>query len=210
VFTLGQKRSISWLAAILAALSWVALVAPMAAQTPGGTSLTGKLLVASPTMTDARFDRTVILMVKHDRDGAFGIVVNKPVGEHAWSEILGMFGDKIVDNPGKVRVFVGGPVQLELAFVLHGAADYHDAATVDIDGHVAMTSSREVLRAVASGKGPQKNLIAFGYAGWGPQQLEGEMLRRAWTTAPGDMNLIFDEDREKVWDIAYGRRGQDL
>jgi putative transcriptional regulator len=197
------------LAAMLAALAWLNLPPPTAAEPAARTSLAGQLLVASPSMTDPRFDRTVILMVKHDSQGAYGIVINRPVGEHAWSELLGMFGEKDATVPGKVRVFVGGPVQLELAFVVH-SADYLRPGTVDIDARVAMTSSRDILRDIANNNGPKKSIIAFGYAGWGPGQLEGEMARRSWTTAPADPALIFDEAREKVWDSAYGKRGMDL
>jgi putative transcriptional regulator len=197
------------LAAILTAFASLSLTPPIAAEPAARTSLAGQLLVATPSMTDPRFDRAVILMVKHDSQGAFGIVINRPVGEHAWSELLGMFGEKDVTVPGKVRVFVGGPVQLELAFVIH-SADYGRPGTVDIDGRVAMTSNREILRDIANNNGPKKSLVAFGYAGWGPGQLEGEMARRVWSTTPADTALIFDEEREKVWDSAYARRGQDL
>jgi putative transcriptional regulator len=206
--TMSAIRRLLGFAVGLIAVSCFTLAGP-AAEPSAGNSLAGQLLVASPEMTDPRFDHAVILMVKHDSQGAFGIVINKPVGEHAWSELFGLFGEKDVSHDGKVSVFVGGPVQLELAFVVH-SADYHRAGTVDIDGHVAMTSSRDVLRDIASGSGPQKSLIAFGYAGWGPQQLESEMARHTWTTAPADVGLIFDEAREKVWDIAYSKRGQDL
>jgi putative transcriptional regulator len=93
--------------------------------------------------------------------------------------------------------------------VLHGT-DYHRPETVEIDGRVAMTSSREILRDIASHRGPEKVLVAFGYAGWGPGQLEGEFGQRAWFTAAEDSKLIFDEDRDKVWDDAMARRTQDL
>src|SRR5262245_42394083 len=197
------------LAIILTAPVWLTFTAPTAAEPSARASLAGKLLVASPSMTDPRFDRTVILMVKHDGQGAFGIIINKPVGEHAWSDLFGMFGEKDATVPGKVPVFVGGPVQLELAFVVH-SADYHRSGTVDIDERLAMTSSRDILRDIASNNGPKKSIIAFGYAGWAPGQLEGEMARQSWTTAPADPALIFDEPREKVWDIAYSKRGLDL
>ena len=106
-------------------------------------------------------------------------------------------------------------------FVLH-SAEYRLPETTDIDGRIAMTSSREVLRAIAGrpgagdgagsgkGQGPRQSLIAFGYAGWGPGQLEGELAQRAWFTAPAEAKLVFEEDRDKVWDIATSRRTQDL
>jgi putative transcriptional regulator len=136
-------------------------------------------------------------------------MINRPVAERPWSEVLSLLGEKDANVPGMVRLFAGGPVQLELAFVLH-STDYQAAGTMDIEGRAAMTSNRDILRAIANGSGPHKSLIAFGYAGWAAGQLESEMARGAWTTAPADSALIFDEEREKVWEIAYGRRGQDL
>jgi putative transcriptional regulator len=160
-------------------------------------------------MGDPRFDRAVILMVRHDTDGALGIVINKPVGERPLADLLEIFGEKGSNATGQVRIFAGGPVQRELGFVVH-TADYRRSGTLDIDGRVAMTSSREILRDIAANQGPKKSLIAFGYAGWAPGQLEGEMERRVWAVAPADETLIFDQDREKVWESAFSRRVQDL
>jgi putative transcriptional regulator len=180
-----------------------------AAQTTGTASLTGQLLVASPSMGDPRFAHTVILMVRHDKDGAFGIVVNRPVEERPLAGLLETLGEKDTTATGQVRIFAGGPVQPEMGFVVH-STDYHQPDTVDINARVAMTSSREILRDIGNDKGPRKNLIAFGYAGWAPGQLEGELARRDWVLAPGESKLIFDEDRDQVWDAAYSRRMQDL
>jgi putative transcriptional regulator len=90
------------------------------------------------------------------------------------------------------------------------SADYRASGTIDVDGRVAVTANRDVLRDIARKQGPKKSLIAFGYAGWGPGQLEGEMALRAWFTAQDDEGLVFDEDRDKVWDAAMKRRTQDL
>jgi putative transcriptional regulator len=100
-------------------------------------------------------------------------------------------------------------VQPEIGFVLH-SADYRRSDTVDIDAHVAMTASREILRDIANRHGPQKFLVAFGYAGWAPTQLEGELAQGFWFIAPEDARLVFDLDRGKVWDDAMKRRTQDL
>jgi putative transcriptional regulator len=180
-----------------------------AAQTTGTASLTGQLLVASPSMGDPRFAHTVILMVRHDKDGAFGIVVNRPVEERPLAALLETLGEKDTAATGQVRIFAGGPVQPDMGFVVH-STDYHQPDTVDVNAGVAMTSSREILRDIGNDKGPRKNLIAFGYAGWAPGQLEGELARRDWVLAPGESKLIFDEDRDKVWDAAFSRRMQDL
>jgi putative transcriptional regulator len=182
---------------------------PTPAQSPPPASLAGQLLIAAPAMSDPRFDRAVILMVRHSQTGALGIAINQPLGERPLAMVLDALGEKDSGASGAVRIFIGGPVQPEVGFVIH-SSDYRAAGTLDLDGHVAMTSSREILRDIAHGGGPSKRLIAFGYAGWGPGQLEGEMANRFWFTAPADAKLIFDEDRDKVWDEAMKRRTQDL
>jgi putative transcriptional regulator len=182
-------------------------------------SLAGQLLIATPTMGDPRFAQTVILMARHDREGAFGIVINRPLGERSLAQLLEALGKKSDNQPApddpasqrRVRIFAGGPVQPELGFVLH-SAEFRLPETQTIDAHIALTASREILRALARppGEGPRHSLIAFGYAGWGPGQLEGELASRAWFTAPADSRLVFEEPREKVWEIAVSRRTQDL
>jgi putative transcriptional regulator len=203
-----MNRLIGPVLALLAMLVPAAGV-PARAQVPEHVSLAGQLLIASPAITDPRFARTVILMVQHDRNGALGIVVNLPVGERPVANLLEMIGEPDSKAAGTVRIFAGGPVQREMGFVVH-SADYGRADTIAIDGRIAMTASREILRDIANGRGPQKSLIAFGYAGWGPGQLEGERVRGSWFITPADSKLVFDADREKVWDLAYAQRTQDL
>jgi putative transcriptional regulator len=188
---------------------WVALQTPdraLAAETTPRASLAGQFLIATPAMRDTVFDHAVILMVRHDQDGAFGIVINRPLGQRPMADLLGA-ADTAAS--GNVQVFVGGPVRPNIGFVVH-STDYRRAETLDVDGRVAMTSSREVLRDIADKKGPAKALIAFGYAGWAPGQLEGELARNVWYTAPEDPALVFDDDRDKVWEHAMARRTQDL
>jgi len=208
VFPMWQARALPALALLI---SLIAVVSPVAAQqAPEKTaSLAGQFLVATPSMSDPRFERTVILMARHDKDGAFGLIVNRLAAERPLSELLEALGDKDAAVNGKVRLFAGGPVQPELGFVIH-SPDYHSAQTLDVDGQVAVTMNREILRDIGIGKGPQKSMVLFGYAGWAPGQLEGEIARRSWTTVPADGKLIFDENREKLWDIVYALRGQDL
>jgi putative transcriptional regulator len=160
-------------------------------------------------MGDPRFERTVILLVEHNQRGAFGIVINRPIGERPLASVLESFGEKTAGIAGTARVFWGGPVQPGAGFVVH-SADYVRAGTIDIDGHVAMTSSLEILRDIARDKGPKKSLLALGYAGWGPGQLEEELRREAWFTVPADPGLIFDDDRETVWEKASARRPRDI
>jgi putative transcriptional regulator len=182
---------------------------PAPAQTAERTSLAGQLLVASPAMTDPRFYQAVVLIVRHDQKGALGIVINRPLEDRSLASLLGASGDKGTAVTGSVRIFAGGPVQPEIGFVVH-SADYLRPDTIDIDGRVAMTSSREILHDIANNQGPTKSLVAFGYAGWGPGQLEGELAQRFWFMTPQDAKLVFDQDRDKVWDDAMKRRTQDL
>lgn len=169
----------------------------------------GRLLVASPQMGDPRFYHAVILVVRHDRNGALGIIINRPVEDRSLASLLEALGEKNSGVVGSVRIFAGGPVQPEISFVLH-SADYHRPETVDIDGRVAMTSSPQVLRDIVNGQGPSKSLVAFGYAGWRSGQLEGELDQCAWLTALGDEKLIFDAERDEVWDQAIKHRTPDL
>jgi putative transcriptional regulator len=201
-------RPILVLAALLALL---AVAPPISAQQPGEkfVSLAGQFLVATPSMEDPRFARTVILMARHNKDGAFGLIVNRPAAERPLSQLLEALGEKGAPVSGTVRLFAGGPVQPELGFVMH-SPDYMGPQTLEVDGHVSVTMSLEILKDIGAGKGPQKSLITFGYAGWAPGQLESEIARRSWTTVPADSKLIFDEDRSKLWDIVYALRIQDL
>jgi len=172
-------------------------------------SLAGQLLIAAPTIGDARFNHTVILVLRHDKDGAFGVVINRPIGERSISTLLEASGDSDPDAEGSVQVFAGGPVQPELGFVVHDA-EYRRAETLDVDGRIAMTASREVLRDIGHSHGPKDSLFALGYSGWGPGQLEGEMARHDWFTTPGDPKLIFDDDRHNLWEDAMARRTREL
>ncbi len=183
-----------------------ALPAPdrtQSAETPHA-SLAGQLLVAPEAMRDPRFDHAVILILRHDKEGALGIVINRPLGRRPMADLI---GDSAVT--GDVQVFVGGPVEPNVGFIVH-SAEYHRAVTLEVDGRVAMTANREVLRDIADHKGPAKVLIAFGYAGWAPGQLEAELAHNVWYTAPEDPALVFDDDRDKVWEHATARRTRDL
>jgi len=200
----------------LAALALPALlsgaVAPTATEPavppPARGSLTGQLLIASPEMRDPRFDHAVIVVVRHDSDGAFGLVINMPVGERPLAELLAAIGETGAGD-GKVPVFVGGPVQPEVALVLH-SAEYRGSGTLAIDGRLAVTGDRQILRDLAAKTGPEKSLLCLGYAGWAAGQLDAEMEHNVWFTAPEDPALVFDAERDKVWDLALARRTRDL
>ncbi|MEA2781806.1 MAG: putative transcriptional regulator [Rhodospirillaceae bacterium] len=197
-------------------LACVVLLAPMlvraapepAVVTVGGASK-GQLLIAAPRIDDPRFHHTVILMVQHDQGGALGIIINRPVEEHSLANLMAMIGAKDDGVHGKVLVFAGGPVEPWIGFILH-SPEYERTGTVHIDEDLAMTSNPEILRDIGHDKGPRKRLVAFGYTGWGPGQLELEMARHDWYTAPADPNLVFDDDRKKLWQDAMAHRSSDL
>jgi putative transcriptional regulator len=205
-----MRRIARYLVLALLAAPTTLLAAPSdPTRTPEPPSLKGQFLIATPAMQDPRFDHAVILMVRHNRDGALGIVINRPLGEKPLADVLAAFGSKDASAAGAVPVFLGGPVQLDVSFVIHGS-DYQKADTLAIDARLAATPTSEVLDDIARNQGPAKRLIAFGYAGWAPGQLEGELSRSVWYTAPADPGLVFDDDRDKVWEHAAARRVQDL
>ena len=196
------------IAVALLALSAVS-VAAMPGTSAEGDSLAGQLLVASPDIGDPRFARAVILMLRHKSSGAVGIVINRPIEERTFASLLQAIGDDAGDVEGRVLLFAGGPVEPQAGFVLH-SSDYHRDQTMEVTAGIAVTSSRETIRDIAHKRGPDKTLIAFGYAGWGPGQLESEMAQHSWFVAPADPALVFDDDRAALWQDAMARRRRAL
>lgn len=191
------------LAAAAAVLPAAVLHAALPAEPPdvsAPSSLAGQLLVASPHMREP-FDHAVILMAQHNRDGALGIVINHPIDSRPIAEVLKALGEDADGITDSVRVYLGGPVGPNVAFVIH-SADYRRDDTIDIDGRVALTDAAEVLHDIGLGKGPGKSLVALGYAGWAPAQLEDEIASGAWIAVPEDPAMVFDDDRNKVWSDA--------
>ena len=209
MFSNWLSRLILILTAIVVPGTFLNAAQPCCVQAPVNDSLAGQLLIASPAIRDPHFDHAVILVVRHNNDGAMGIVINMPTEERPLANILEMVGEKDTNVTGKVQLFAGGPVQPELGFVIH-SSDYRGPGTIDVNERVLMTSNSRILRDIGNNKGPRKTLIAFGYAGWAAHQLDDELRRRVWFTTPADVNLIFDENREKLWEFAYARRAQDL
>lgn len=186
------------------------MAAPTRAETAQEhASLAGQLLVASPRMDSPVFSRTVIVVVRHDSQGAIGIIINRPIGERPLASLLKALGDETTAATGTVRVYRGGPVQPDIGLVIY-TADYHSPQTIVIDQNIALTSSRTILRDIGSDHGPHKSLIAFGYAGWGPGQLEAEREQGFWFTTPEDPTLVFGANPDAIWDEAVKRRTQDL
>jgi putative transcriptional regulator len=188
------------------------LAAPLGAATEAANdanSLAGQVLIAAPTIGDPRFFHAVILMLRDDKDGALGILINRPVGERSIASLLQATGQSAVGVDGNLRVFAGGPVEPQLGFVVH-TADYRRPETLEVDGRVAMTASTQILEDIGHHHGPKESLFAFGYAGWGPGQLAAEMARHDWFTTPEEPSLIFDDDRAGLWNEAMARRTREL
>ncbi len=172
-------------------------------------SLAGSLLVASEKMGDPRFAETVIYMVEHTANSAMGLIVNVPIGAVPAAELferLGLDGDGVV---GEIEVYFGGPVEPGRSFLLH-STDFVFENSIRINDQVALTAQPEMLRALARGAGPAQSVFAFGYAGWGPGQLESELARDAWFVIPPDMSLIFAPNPADTWKRAADRRSLDL
>jgi putative transcriptional regulator len=201
----ARMRSI---AIALLALVWT-MAPPNTVSMADGNSLAGQLLVASPEIGDPRFAHTVILVLRHNPSGAVGIVINRPIEERTFARLLEAIGDDPADVEGRVLLFAGGPVESQIGFVLH-STDYRRDETLAVAAGVAVTSSREIIRDIAHRKGPKRTLIAFGYAGWGPGQLESEMAENSSFIAPADPALVFENDRTRVWEEAMTHRRRAL
>ncbi|NDY93257.1 YqgE/AlgH family protein [Ideonella livida] len=177
-----------------------------------GMDLTNQFLIAMPGMKDDRFAGTVVYLCEHSAKGALGLVINRPV-----DITLGELFDKIELDLGdgalsRQPVFFGGPVQPERGFVLHDplCADASAfASTLDVPGGLAMTTSKDVLEALARGEGPRRVLVTLGYSGWSAGQLEEELGRNGWLTVPADAGVIFDTPVEQRYSRALGLLGID-
>ena len=200
---MGRRWILAAVAVLLPAAVLHAALSPEQPEVTGPTSLAGQLLIASPDMRDP-FDHAVILMAQHSRDGALGIVINHPLGTRPIVALLQALGANADGVTGSVQIFLGGPVGPAMAFVIHNAG-YRREGTFDIDGRVALSNAADVLGDIGLGKGPSKSLVALGYAGWAPAQLDDEISRGAWVTMPEDPKLVFDDDRAKVWTDAMAQ-----
>lgn len=169
--------------------------------------LTGKLLIAMPGMEDPRFDASVILICAHSADGAMGLIVNKPVTDLSFSTLLEQLGIPHTPQGRGISVHFGGPVERGRGFVLHSPDYSAKDGTMNIAGSYGMTATQDVLRALGRGEGPQTALLALGYAGWGPGQLESEILRNDWLTTDAPADLVFATDAAGKWGAALRHLG---
>jgi putative transcriptional regulator len=171
------------------------------------TSLAGQLLIAMPQMQDHRFVRSVIFLCAHNEEGAMGLVVNKIIEHVTLPELLDKLGIPAAGLTGLSRVHAGGPVEEGRGFVLH-SDDYVEENTLVV-GKMALTATLDILRAIGRGKGPRRSMLALGYAGWGPGQLDAEMQDNGWLHVPADEGIIFDEDVADKWQRALAKLGID-
>ncbi|GEO81552.1 YqgE/AlgH family protein [Pararhodospirillum oryzae] len=170
--------------------------------------LTGHCLVAMPGMGDPRFDGTVIYLCTHSAEGAMGLVINRGLDDISFPDIVGQLGIDPTPQCDLVRVQFGGPVDMGRGFVLH-TRDYHNEGTMAVDDSVALTATLDVLKAIAAGCGPHRLLMALGYAGWSPGQLDIELRENAWLTVPADRHLLFEVALEEKYAAAIGLLGID-
>lgn len=184
---------------------------------PGEGFLDGQLLIAMPGMEDERFARSVIYVCAHSADGAMGIVVNKPAADLDMPELLVQLEivprtDAILlkDRVARVPVLVGGPVEASRGFVLHSPDFFIDQSTLPIDDGICLTATVEILRAIATGGGPESAILALGYAGWSAGQLESEIQQNGWLTCPADSTLIFGGALDTKYDLALRKIGIEL
>ena len=172
-------------------------------------SLSNQFLIAMPGMADPNFSTTVTLICEHNAEGALGIVVNRPLEIKLGGlfEQLELENDRlaIADSP----VLNGGPVSKERGFVLHDTGEKYES-TVDVSDEIQLTLSRDVIDSMAAGGGPDRSLIALGYAGWDTGQLESEMLSNTWLTVPASPEVIFDVPFEDRWAVAANTIGIDI
>jgi putative transcriptional regulator len=178
--------------------------------------LDGQLLIAMPVMSDPRFARSVIYMCAHSEDGAMGLIINQRASHISFPDLLerlGILGTNgeagIGEEVGNLSIHVGGPVETGRGFVLH-SSDYHaEDSTLPIEDGVCLTATIDILKAIASGNGPDRAILALGYAGWSPGQLESEIQANGWLNCPADPDLIFDKNLETKYAKALAKLGID-
>ncbi|MEL6207608.1 MAG: YqgE/AlgH family protein, partial [Pseudomonadota bacterium] len=163
----------------------------MVEASPDPIDLTGQLLIAMPGMGDPRFERSVIFLCAHSDEGAMGLVVNHPVADLTFGELLSQLEIETSEPIESIPVHMGGPVEHGRGFVLHSGEYRESEATLEVEGGFGMTATLDILEDIAGGRGPRAILMALGYAGWGPGQLEGEIARNAWLTCASNSELVF-------------------
>jgi putative transcriptional regulator len=179
--------------------------------------LDGQMLIAMPSMGDDRFARSVIYICAHSSDGAMGIIVNQPAANISFADLLVKLDVipaadliQLPSSAGGVKVLKGGPVETERGFVLHSSDFYIENSTLPIDDGICLTATLDILKAIARGNGPVNAVLALGYAGWAPGQLETEIHQNGWLHCSADSELVFGKDNEGKYTKALKKIGIDL
>ena len=170
----------------------------MSASVDPSAFLTGQLLIAMPAMADPRFAQSVIYVCAHTPDGAMGLVVNRPLAKPSFDDLLRQLEVEPVPPARRIRLCAGGPMDHARGFVLH-TSDWTGEGSLKVTDDLALTASLDVLKAIAGGGGPRQGLLALGYAGWAPGQLEAEMAQNAWLSVPAEEQLLFGSDHDTKW-----------
>ena len=183
---------------------------------PGRGYLDGQFLIAMPGMQDTRFARSVVYLCAHSSDGAMGIMINQPAPQITFRDLLVQLSIipegteiRLPGTAGRMQVHRGGPVETGRGFVLHSSDYFIENSTLPIDEHVCLTATLEILKAIAVGTGPQNAMLALGYAGWAPGQLETEIQSNGWLHCAATPELIFDTDLEAKYGRVLGMIGVD-
>ena len=169
----------------------------------------GELLVAARKIPDVRFAETVIFLCRHNAEGALGLILNRPAGTLPLTNLLRSLGVETKITGDDIQIRIGGPVQLEAGFVMHESATSNPNRICAHHG-VTVSSNEEIIKKLGTSDGPTSPVLFFGYTGWGPGQLEGEMRRKDWVTVPASRRLLFDPDLKNLWRKAISRRGVEL
>ena len=169
----------------------------------GGDFLTNQFLIAMPAMTDSNFAQTVTFIWEHNADGALGIIINRPLQMRLADVFEQLKMPTVPGVNGQQPVLQGGPVQTDRGFVVHHAGGQWEH-TRQVSSRIQVTTSPDILNAMARGGGPDTALVALGYAGWAAGQLESELVQNAWLTVPCDERILFDTPYEQRW-LAAGR-----
>lgn len=172
------------------------------------TLLTNQFLIAMPDLLDPQFDHAVTLICEHNEQGAMGIIINQPL-DLSVSEILQHLDIKLSDQFNDHGVFSGGPVHTEVGLILHPPQGQWESS-IRLSDDLCITSSKDILKAMGQGKGPENVHLVLGYAGWGPGQLEQELIDNAWLTSPADADIVFNTPNDKRWSRAVKSIGIDL
>lgn len=179
--------------------------------------LEGQLLVAMPRMSDRRFARSVIYLCAHSEEGAMGLIINQRANHITAPDLLERLGittrsddDEVASDVLALPIQVGGPVETGRGFVLHSNDYFAEDSTLTIESDICLTATIDILKAIAEGKGPNKALLALGYAGWSPGQLESEIQANGWLSCPADADLVFANDLESKYQRAMAKLGVNL